>query len=305
MITIPTVFVLGAGASMPYGYPSGYMLKELICKNLIEKHNVRYKELLDLGHKPSEIKHFRDALFFSGKESVDAFLEHRTKYIKIGKAAIARCLIAQEDEITMFEVGDWYQYLYDKLNAPFEEFGLNKISIITFNYDRSLEHYLFTSLKNSYGKSDECCAAILGNIPIVHLHGQLDKLPWQDNGGRKYISSATLEQAEKAASEIRIIHEDINVDEDPEFKKTHSLFKTAKRVCFLGFRYHESNVNRLRLDLGESRCFGTFYHIETAEREGIIELLKKAHRGQRRFHAPIIGDRDCNALLFLKRHLPL
>ena len=33
--------------------------------------------------------------------------------------------------------GDWYEYLSGKLNSSFEEFGENKLSIITFNYDRS------------------------------------------------------------------------------------------------------------------------------------------------------------------------
>jgi len=63
-----------------------------------------------------------------------------------------------EDKVVMFERGDWYQYFCDKLNTSFEEFDQNKISIITFNYDRSLEHSLFTALKNSYGKNDRDCA---------------------------------------------------------------------------------------------------------------------------------------------------
>ncbi|WP_156096076.1 hypothetical protein [Methanobacterium sp. SMA-27] len=34
MIKTPTVFVLGAGASIPYGYPSGEKLREEICHEL-------------------------------------------------------------------------------------------------------------------------------------------------------------------------------------------------------------------------------------------------------------------------------
>ena len=46
-----------------------------------------------------------------------------------------------------------YQYLSVKLNSSFEEFGENKLSIITFNYDCSLEHYLLNSLINSHEKT--------------------------------------------------------------------------------------------------------------------------------------------------------
>lgn len=38
MITENTVFILGAGGSCPYGYPTGMRLKDLICdKKNIEK----------------------------------------------------------------------------------------------------------------------------------------------------------------------------------------------------------------------------------------------------------------------------
>ena len=39
------------------------------------------------------------------------------------------------------------------MNTPFEDFEKNLVSVITFNYDRSLEQFLFISLKSRYGKS--------------------------------------------------------------------------------------------------------------------------------------------------------
>jgi hypothetical protein len=35
--------------------------------------------------------------------------------------------------------------MYDKMNTSFGEFGTNTLSITTFNYDRSVEHFLFTA----------------------------------------------------------------------------------------------------------------------------------------------------------------
>ena len=37
MIIKPTVLILGAGASCPYGFPTGLQLKARICKSLNEK----------------------------------------------------------------------------------------------------------------------------------------------------------------------------------------------------------------------------------------------------------------------------
>ena len=133
-----------------------------------------------VGYSEGQISGFRDAFYYSGRNSLDAFLEHRTDLIEIGKAVIACLLINKEnvERLFRFDGRHWLRYLYNNLNATFEEFGGNKLSIVTFNYDRAVEHFLFTSLKNSYNKSDEECAKALSAIPIIHLHGSLGLLPW-------------------------------------------------------------------------------------------------------------------------------
>ena len=77
MISRPTVLVLGAGASAPYGFPTARELKQLICGAFV-KDSVATRTL----HEGSEIPmnlfiEFRDAFHRSGQSSVDAFLEHR------------------------------------------------------------------------------------------------------------------------------------------------------------------------------------------------------------------------------------
>src|SRR5205814_6081210 len=83
--------------------------------------------------------------------------------------------------------GDWYQYLFGKLNASFEEFGQNKLSVVTFNYDRSLEHFLLTTLQYSHGKTfDQCADLLMANIPIVHVYGQLSERRYPHPEARQY-----------------------------------------------------------------------------------------------------------------------
>ena len=106
-------------------------------------------------------------------------MEHRPEYLDVGKALIAAELIVCERETALFrrDGKSWYEYLFNELSTNFCDFEKNQLSILTFNYDRSLEHYLLTSLQNSYDKSIEECAEKLSKIPIIHLHGDLGALP--------------------------------------------------------------------------------------------------------------------------------
>lgn len=260
MVTKPTVLILGAGASKPLGYPTGVELKKGIFDDL-ETDMPCFTALRTLGFSAKDISDFRWALFYSGKNSVDAFLEHRKDFLEIGKFSIASALLSYENERELFEIGDWYQFFYDKLNTSFEEFDKNTISIITFNYDRSLEHYLFTALKHSYDRESRECASKLKNIPIIHVHGQLGYLPWQDHLPRplepwrgledwiRYGSPTDTEDLKRAVEGIRIIHDDKDLGGDPQFDKAHELLAQAEKVYFLGFGYHATNVERLNIEL--------------------------------------------------------
>jgi hypothetical protein len=260
MITVPTVLILGAGASMHLKFPSGEELKNKICHRRISANAAQDH----LDFPLNDIMKFIDALKRSGKTSVDEFLEHRPAFLGVGKACIARELIPCEQENNLFNFGDWYQYLFGKLNASFEEFGNNKLSIITYNYDRSLEQFLFNALKHSYGKEDAEVAQQLKIIPIIHLHGKLDDLPWQNNNGRPYAPSLNNAFVKTSSASIKIISE--NIINDPEFIEAHKALAEAKFIYFLGFGYNETNLKRLDIHKiankvqkisGSSRGFST------------------------------------------------
>jgi hypothetical protein len=249
MITRPTVLVLGAGASAPYGFPVASELKQKICHEF-----AKGSAAISLLHKESGISvgdfsNFREAFLKSGSPSVDAFLEHRPEFIDVGKLAIAWCLIPFESEATLFENigsrgGDWYQYLSTKLNASFDKFGENRLSVITFNYDRSLEHYLFTTLLNAHGRSPEECLVALRKIRIIHVYGQLGRHVYVEQAARVYSAdNRTYCNTVNAAQGITLLHDKIK----PELEAAQKILTAAERVCFLGFGYHELNLQRLRL----------------------------------------------------------
>jgi hypothetical protein len=276
MITKPTVLILGAGASMPYGFPSGRDLLRIILNDLRpDSASNWFTTLKELGITEDCIRTFRNDLYYSGSSSVDAFLEHRLEFLDIGKLAITLSLIPLEVEHRLFDIKvreqSWYEYLFGKLNAPFNVFDENRLSVITFNYDRSIEHYMFKAMKNLYGKSDEECATKLNNIPIIHVHGRLGPLPWQDNTGRAYMPRPDLLKSEgiKSVSEqIVVISEDVDTSRD--FEDAFKLMRTAERIYFLGFGYHEMNLRRLKIDkLNKDWLRGTSYGLGLAETRAI------------------------------------
>jgi hypothetical protein len=203
------------------------------------------RQLLTAGFAEREMQAFQHDLSRSGKQSVDAFLEHRAEFLNVGKAAIASALLPFEREECFFTENEqnWYEYFFNKLNARFEEFDQNTVSVLTFNYDRSLEHYLFTTLKNAYGKSAEQCAAKLRSLPIIHLHGQLGDLPYMASNGVEFGAEVSSANLQKCVNGIRVVHEHIGTE--PQFAQAHCHLRRAERICFLGFGYDETNLARL------------------------------------------------------------
>jgi len=78
MIEKPTVLILGASASMPYGFPSGEeLMQEILEKIRPNSAKELFRVLLKFGFKPKDIDDFYNGLKHSQKFSVDEFLEHR------------------------------------------------------------------------------------------------------------------------------------------------------------------------------------------------------------------------------------
>jgi hypothetical protein len=125
MITTPTVLVLGAGASSPYGFPTAKELEELICEKF-KSPETRASVVLSSIESPYSAKQFfefREA-FLRSPQSIDAFLQRRPEFLEVGKLAIAYCLIPFENEANLYRAdrdlqgGNWYKYLAENWIRP-------------------------------------------------------------------------------------------------------------------------------------------------------------------------------------------
>jgi len=249
MIEKPTVLILGAGASMPYKFPSGEKLMGEILEGIRPNSGKElFRTLLNFGFEPNYIDEFYIRLKHSRKFSVDEFLERQPDFMKIGKIAITLTLSTYEKEDELFEQKsdkDWYRHLWGKLSdKPFEEFDKNRLSIITFNYDRSIEHYLISSMNALYRRTPQDCAKKLKKIPIIHVHGRLGALPWQGKNGRSYYHEINLDQVINISEQIKVMKEQ---DDSPrEFEEAVNILRSAELICLLGFGYNPRNLQRLK-----------------------------------------------------------
>jgi hypothetical protein len=314
MVSKDTVLVVGAGASMPYKFPSGSQLVELILNQtkLTAWGDGRLTPvptaeiataLMARDFSPADIARFRQSLELSRVNSIDAFLERRSEFVSMGKVAIAAALCPFENQATLLNVErpdeDWYRLLVNQLLANLQAGAKRPLTIVTYNYDRSLDHYLFTSLKNALGLDASNMLMLMSNLRIIHVHGALGYLPWQTTDDRKVRSYGIANERREIADEnIKIIHE--STDDSDEYRQAQEALARAACVCFLGFGYHPVNVRRLLASGWHVRpntppqILGTSYLLTNAEKQ------MKSQAFESRIHFDEIHYDCCR---FLREHI--
>ena len=302
MINKKTVFVLGAGASCPYGYQSGAGLRAWICFQQGFRDACVNNKHININ-MPTE--DFINKFSKSSKQSIDLFMATNPKLAITGKHIIVfaifmaevRSRFREETKITQefysgsnldhpatvllgkgyFQGEDWYSYLFNKLTSGFTksdvlpDFSDDKIAFITFNYDRSLEHILFESLSNTFTEvSQPDIIECLKKLKILHVYGKVAPLKWQDpEKGVDYRQKIDGDILKRSADNIRTIHEQ---KVSPELEEARTLLAQAQQIFFLGFGYAQENMEVLGLPgiiPYECWVYGTAFGAEDKEIEDI------------------------------------
>jgi hypothetical protein len=199
----PTVLVLGAGASVAFRFPAGWALLQMIVSDLRDHQSGvakgLMKPLLECGYAEVYLKSFADALFRSGRVSIDAFLEARPDFMEVGKLAIAAALIPRENEEYLFstdDAGGWLRYLSQFILRTRAEFERTKLSVVTFNYDRSFEYFLYYALRSGYALDRDQAAELTSRVEVVHVQGSLGAPDWsKSDGARPYTPNLTFQHS--------------------------------------------------------------------------------------------------------------
>jgi hypothetical protein len=299
MIAKPTVFVLGAGASAPYRFPSD-LSRHIRDAIKPEESTPVLNDIVECGPTREEVRDFAQRLRESGR-SVDEFIVAHPDYRHVGKLAIARVVAPWEDERVLdpfFQTGSpedkqrWYHYLFDCMLRSISgqcTLADNNLTVVTFNFDRSFERALFRFvLANCVRDFDRARAVeIVGAIPIHHVHGQLgfpswlrslpsdtDREYWRPYGDLDFSPEALTQCAEG----IRIL--DDEVEHDPVVHAARAAITAAEQVCFLGFSYHPLNLPKLQLDrMRSKRLLGTGYGLAEGRANAIRQTFQSLTGG--------------------------
>lgn len=274
--------VVGAGASKEYSFPIGSELKQHIA-DLLDirfEHGIRQQSgdylIMEAFRRicrpdnadPNDFLYaswrIRDSL--AQAPSIDQFIHTQRGDSRIetcGKLAIARAILKAEAQSSLYIPRDgsretidfgstqskWLDALFRVVidGCVVEELDerFSAISLIVFNYDRSIEHYLFHALRNYYKISESRAAELIGQVRIYHPYGVVGDLPWQNPANHiAYGADPTAEQLIALKDQIKTFTEGTDPNSS-DLARIRAALGFAPRVLFLGFAYHQLNLRLL------------------------------------------------------------
>ena len=321
-----TVFIIGAGASQEANLRTGLNLKGHIAQLLdIRYGDVGTKQehgdhliagaLFEHVRQPDghrgdinpylyEAWHIRDAL--PQAISIDHFIDAHRDNDKIGlcgKLAIVRSILEDErNSLLYYEPSrnsklnfralekTWYIPFFQLLT---ENCGKNditdrfkSITLIIFNYDRCVEHFIYDALQNYYKLTEGEVIEFVKNINIYHPYGAVGTLPWVDqNRAMEFGAEPRPAQLLELSHGIKTFTEGTD-PESSEILEIRKHMRIANRVVFLGFAFHKLNMLLIAPEQVDStinsniRCFATTLEISNSDKEVIEAQIKELYHGE-------------------------
>jgi len=149
---------------------------------------------------------------------------------------------------------DWYHFLFNHMTKDlinkesFSQMNPYEFSFVSFNYDRSLEYYLWKSFKHSFSEIDEnTINTALRSVKIWHVYGQIEYLPWQFKGNeRPYLTHddiIDISILKSLSKNIKVMHNQDRCTEN--FNEARHEIANANKIYFLGFGFAEENLRVL------------------------------------------------------------
>jgi hypothetical protein len=274
----PVVFVIGAGASCEYGLPLGGALKDAIAAKVkfrFEHGSNRLKsgdrDLLDhiTRHVPDQAERRNDytraanvlAAAIGSFISIDEALHYvgaTPEAVEVGKIAIIQeILLAERDSALSVSRktgrldvnnvdGAWIAEMLsmaiaglqrDKLDTAFDP-----VTFINFNYDRTIEQYLYWALQERASATADQAKQIVAKLNFIRPYGSIGPLSFDTSSPSSYGTTAYFDPFARIGN-MR------TYTEQKPLHDANALTKAlveAKVIIFLGFGYHATNLDLLK-----------------------------------------------------------
>jgi hypothetical protein len=281
MIRNPTVFVIGAGAGADIEMCVGETLMHKIAADVNIRFEGGTKQvsgdywitetLRSLARNQSKDgnefygagRNIATGVGYAG--SIDNYIHNHRKNeaIKtVGKIAIVKNIIAYEKQSSVFIDSNKHPPRFRNVAGVVESWlhsfirligdglvvGENldnifaNIAVVTFNYDRCLEHFLWKALQERFGIGTENAKDLVDRLEVLHAYGRVAPLDWQEKGGLHFGGDPHNNKPDLAALSANIRTYNEEVEDKVLIDKIHDRMLWAERVVFLGFHFHQQNV---------------------------------------------------------------
>src|SRR5712692_7461207 len=139
------------------------------------------------------------------------------------------------------------------------------VTLINFNYDRTIEHYLYSRLQTNFGFESIEAAEAISSLQMIRPYGSVGSLPWQ-NGNKVPYGDHIRRDHNKMfllAQNVRTYTEQ-NLSHDLQ-SAIQAAMNAARLVVFLGFGFHQQNMSLLQATTGAEwrRALGTVMGIDS------------------------------------------
>jgi hypothetical protein len=311
MLSSKTVFIVGAGASKEVGLPIGSELKNIIATKLdmrfndwkpIGRGDLTIFEVLQRKHLPygtlqryaDACRCIRDGIVLS--DSIDDFIDahqHDRAIAACGKLAITRSILEAEkrsklyyerknvdDTVNFDAIKDtWYVGFYNLLNHKMKKENLegffNNVTVISFNYDRCIQHFLVHAIAANYQIQIDEARHIVEKLIIFYPYGSVGAYFGKSNEIVEFGSSV-LADFDKVVSNIRTYTE--QMEDHESLGAIRKAVVEAEVIMFLGTAYHPNNMGLLvgeKDDLTRKTFYATRKGISSADIPVVHQAVSK------------------------------
>lgn len=318
MIRTKTTFILGAGASAELHLPGPTEMLERIAQALDfsragadQLTRDTTSILRHVGKLAERMNRTEDAIYHAGQRihqaakigrTIEQVIEQNNDDPLVeafGKLAIAVFTLQSESRSSLratpqgnaalpLQTGDYWLIELGKLltaGLPRSrvEQGLADVSVVSFNYDRSVQHFLPYAVATAYGMTlQEAQRIVTARLRFFHPFGLVGRLPWQ--GGEGPDADWGNEQPwNMAALSGQLRTYDQAAADRIGLADLRAAVAQAQRIVFLGFDFSPRSLDLL-IDVSLSHnpeIILSFSGMSAPNRAAAIRLLKRKTGNER------------------------